>query len=85
MRPLLGEWSRGAVQAIAVSSGEGLANLARLLGEAGPAMFAGTPLFVPHARVVAQARSLGAAEVVIAGAADEEVLAALVAYFRSTG
>jgi len=85
MRPLVGEWSRGAVHAIAVSSGEGLANLAGLLGEAGRAMLAGTPLFVPHARVAAQARSLGAADVVIAGAADEEVLAALVAYFLRTG
>ncbi len=85
MGPLVGEWSRGAVHAIAVSSGEGLANLTRLLGEAGRGMLAATPLFVPHARVAAQARSLGAAEVVVAGAGDDEVLAALVAYFRGTG
>jgi uroporphyrinogen-III synthase len=81
LRPLVEDWSRGAVHAVAVSSGEGLANLAGLLGESGRRLLCATPLFVPHARVAEQARSLGIAEVVVCGAADEEVLAALVAYF----
>ncbi len=83
--PLVREWGRGAVDAVAVSSGEGLANLARLLGAADVGLLAGTPLFVPHARVAEQARALGATSVVVCGAQDEEVLAALVAYFRSAG
>lgn len=85
LTPLVAEWSRGAVDAVAVSSGEALANLARRLGDAGPKLLADTPLFVSHARVEAQARALGAVHVVVAGAPDEDVLAALVAYFRSAG
>jgi uroporphyrinogen-III synthase len=85
MRPLMDEWARGAVHAVTVSSGEGLANLAAMLGDAGRGLLAAMPLFVPHIRVAGQARASGAADVVVSGAADEEVLAALVAYFRRTG
>lgn len=83
--PLIAEWSRGALHAIAVSSGEGLSNLAASLGPAGRTLLAAVPVFVPHPRVAAQALALGASEVVVTGAADEEVVAALVAYFRRTG
>lgn len=85
LAPLVAEWGRGAVDAVAVSSGEGLANLATLLGAAGAGLLADTPLFVPHARVADQARAMGATRVVVCGAQDDEVLAALVAYFRSAG
>ena len=45
---------RAAVDAVTVSSGEGLANLLDMLGERSAARrLAGTPLFVPHARVAA--------------------------------
>jgi uroporphyrinogen-III synthase len=83
--PLIGEWSRGGLHAIAVSSGEGLANLATSLRAAGRPLLASVPVFVPHPRVAAQARELGAADVVVTGAGDDEVVAALVAYFRRTG
>lgn len=82
---LIGKWSRGEVHALTISSGEGLANLASSLGAAGPNLLSAVPVFVPHPRVAAQARELGATEVVVTGAADEEVSAALVAYFRRTG
>jgi uroporphyrinogen-III synthase len=85
LQPLAADWARGGVHAVAVSSGEGLANLAALLGEDGRKLLASTPLFVPHSRVAEQARSLGATEVVVAGSADEEVVAALVAYFGRAG
>ncbi len=85
VRPLLAEWSRGAVDAVTVSSGESLANLARLLGQAGCGLLRATPVFVPHPRVAVEARELGIAAVVEAGAADEEMLGALVAYFGRTG
>lgn len=85
MRPLLVEWSRGAVHAVAVSSGEGLANFASLLGEAGRSLFAAAPLFVPHERVAAEARAMGVAHVVVGGASDADMLAALVAYFGRAG
>lgn len=83
--PLVEVWSHGAVDAVVISSGEGLANLCRLVGERGRALLAGTPVFVPHARVASEARALGVAHAVIAGTADADVLAALVAYFRRAG
>ena len=43
------------------------------------------PVFVPHPRVAAEARSLGIREVIVAGAADDEMLPALVAYFGAAG
>lgn len=85
MTPLLAEWARGAVDAVTVSSAEGLANLAGLLGEAGSRYLAETPLFVPHERVAGQARGMAVMRVEVAGASDEEVLAALVAYFGGSG
>ncbi len=85
VRPLLADWARGAVDAVTVSSGESLANLAGLLGEGGRALLRATPVFVPHPRVAADARELGIAAVVEAGASDEEMLGALVAYFGRTG
>jgi hypothetical protein len=40
---------------------------------------------VPHPRIAEQARTLSAREVVLAGHSDEQMLEALVAYFRSHG
>jgi len=84
-QPLIAQWLRGEVHAVTVSSGEGLANLAARLGETARTLLVALPVFVPHPRVAEQARALGAADVVVSGAADEDVLAALVAYFRRTG
>jgi uroporphyrinogen-III synthase len=81
--PLLAAWAQGAIDAVVVSSTQGLQNLLTLLGDAGrPQLFA-TPLFVPHERVAAQARALGAREVIVAGPGDDEMSARLVAYFGS--
>lgn len=81
LQPLIAEWSRGAVDAVTVSSVEGLANLAALLGAGALGLLRATPVFVPHPRVGGEAGALGIANVVVAGAADDEMLAALVAYF----
>ena len=56
-----------------------LANLAARLGETARTLLVALPVFVPHPRVAEQARALGVADVVVSGAADEDVLAALVA------
>ena len=79
--PLLAAWARGTVHAVTVSSGEGLANLYDMLGELGQQSLRSTPLFVPHARLVRAAEELGIHEILVAGAADEDVITALVAYF----
>jgi uroporphyrinogen-III synthase len=72
-------WRTGELAAITVSSGQGLANLFEVLDAA---LLRSTPLFVPHARIAEQARELSAREVVLAGHSDEDMLGALVAYFR---
>jgi uroporphyrinogen-III synthase len=76
--PLVAAWRRGALHAVTVSSAEGLRNLFAML-EGGP--LAALPLFVPHERVAAEARRLGAREALVAGPGDDEMAAALVAYF----
>ena len=65
------------VHAITVSSTEGLDNLLALLGD----RVLGLPWFVPHARVAAHAAERGVANVIVAGARDDEMLQGLVAYF----
>lgn len=79
--PLLAAWARGAVHAVTVSSGEGLANLFDMLGKLGQQWLRSTPLFVPHERLVGSAAQLGIREIRVAGNADEDVVRALVAYF----
>ena len=79
---LLGDWERGAVHAVTVSSSEGFGNLLALLGDKGAARVRATPLFVPHSRVAAHASGEGVREVVVAGPGDDAVLERLVAYFH---
>lgn len=69
------------IDAVTVSSGEALDNLLELAGEEGRRSLRKTPLFVPHERVAAHARTAGAREVIVAGASDGEMIARLVAYF----
>ena len=74
-------WRAGPVDAVTISSGEGLANLLALL-DRGALARAGLPFFLPHARVAAQARNAGLEPIVVAGTADAQVRDALVAYFN---
>lgn len=73
---------RGEAAAIVVSSAEGLENLFAL---ADPEVLRRRPMFVPHARIADAARARSVHEVVVAGASDEEMVQALVAYFGSHG
>ena len=84
VRPEPGELARlwaGGVDAVTVSSSEGLANFLDMLGKDAPAKLARVPLFVPHPRVAAEAARRGLAEAVVAGPGNAEMAAALVAYF----
>jgi uroporphyrinogen-III synthase len=78
-KPPARPWQPGELAAVTVSSGQGLANLFEVLD---PELLRSTPLFVPHPRIAEQARALSAREVVLAGHSDEDMLGALVAYFR---
>ena len=78
---LAAAWERGKVDAITVSSGDGLANLLEMLGGDGPRRLGETTLFVPHPRVAVEAVRKGLKRPVVAGPGDAEMAAALVAYF----
>lgn len=77
--PLVAAWKSGGLHAVTVSSAQGLANLFEMLDRE---LLCSLPLFVPHARVAAQAQRLGAREAIAAGPGDDEMLARLVAYFQ---
>lgn len=78
---LASAWTGGAVDAVTVSSGEGLANLLQMLGDDNGRRLAQAVLFVPHPRVAQEAARRGLARVIVGGPADAEMAAALVAYF----
>jgi uroporphyrinogen-III synthase len=75
-RPLESE----PLDAVTVSSAEGLANLFDL---ADATLLRSTPLFVSHPRVAEEARARGVREVLVAGPSDDEMFAALMAYFQA--
>ena len=77
---LRGEWA-GGVDAVTVSSAEGLANFLGMLGEGAARQMTGVALFVPHPRVAEAALRLGLGRAIVAGPRDAEMVAALVAYF----
>lgn len=79
-KPLLDAWRAGRLDALAVSSSEGLRYLHDLLDAEGRRYLAATPLFVPHARISESACALGLGQVVLTAPADEGILAALRAY-----
>jgi uroporphyrinogen-III synthase len=75
-------WARRALDAVTVSSSEGLANLDALLRAWRRDWLRESPLFVPHPRIAAEAALLGARETVVAGPGDREIALGLLAYFR---
>jgi uroporphyrinogen-III synthase len=81
VEPLAQAWSRGEVDAVVVTSSEGLRNLYELLGEAGREQLAKTQLFVPHARIAATARELGLSSVGVTAPGDEGIARAIADHF----
>ncbi|MEN6586788.1 MAG: uroporphyrinogen-III synthase [Sulfuricella sp.] len=76
--PLLQRWARGKVQAVTVTSSESLQNLFDLLGGPGQQWLKKTPLFAPHDRIAAAARSLGLEQVVATEAGDDGLLMGMI-------
>ena len=79
--PLLRLWARGELDAITVTSSEGLRNLYDMVGALGRQWLGRTLLLAPHERIVEQARALGATRVVLTGPGDEGLLAGLIEQF----
>jgi uroporphyrinogen-III synthase len=79
--PLLKLWQEGRLDAVTVTSSEGLRNFYEMVGKLGQSWLKKTPTFVPHARIAEQARALGFTRVVQTGPADAGLLAGLIAHF----
>ncbi len=83
--PLLRLWEEGRLDAVTLTSSEGLRNFFDMVGRLGQAWLRKTPAFVPHARIAEQARALGLIRVVPTGPGDDGLMASLVQYFASDG
>ena len=81
--PLLKAWARSELDAITVTSSEGLHNLFDLVGKLGQAWLRTTPVFVPHPRIEQTARELGLASVVLTAPGDEGMVAGLAQWFAA--
>ena len=81
--PLLAAWTGGQIDAVTVTSSEGLRNLCTLIGAAGMVFLKQTPLFVPHPRIESAARAAGCARVLRTQQGDDGLVAGLVAWFAA--
>jgi uroporphyrinogen-III synthase len=80
-RSLIEAWSRGEVDAIVVTSSEGLRNLHALLGDAGQRHLARTTIFVPHPRIASTARDLGLDSIVVSEPGEAGLVRAIGRHF----
>jgi uroporphyrinogen-III synthase len=78
---LLARWQAGGVEAVSITSAEGLANFFEMLGPTGGGYLRATAVFVPHPRVELAARELGVREIVVTGPGDERTVAEMTAFF----
>lgn len=82
--PLLKLWQEGRLDAVTVTSSEGLRNFYDMVGKLGQSWLKKTPTFAPHARIAEQAQALGFTRVVQTGPADAGLLAGLIAHFTTS-
>ncbi|KIO48801.1 uroporphyrinogen-III synthase [Nitrosospira sp. NpAV] len=80
--PLLRAGARGEINAITITSSEGLRNLFDMVGEPGQVWLKKTPLFVSHERIAQTARKLGLDQVIRTAAGDEGLVQGLLEYFQ---
>lgn len=79
---LLRQWSRNEINAVTVTSAEGLRNLYDMLGKLGRQWLKTTPVFVPHPRILEVARELGLECAVATPAGDEGLVQGMIEWFR---
>ena len=83
--PLLKLWEQGQLDAVTLTSSEGLRNFFDMVGRLGQAWLKKTPAFVPHLRIAEQAQALGLAKVIPTEPGDDGLMAGLMQYFASHG
>jgi len=80
--PLLEQWRRNKIQAVIVTSSEGLDNLFDMIGETGQQLLKSSTLFTAHARIAQKAKELGIVKVSRTPAGDEGMVQGLLEYFN---
>ncbi|HUL90892.1 MAG TPA: uroporphyrinogen-III synthase [Burkholderiales bacterium] len=80
-RGLLPRWQTGGIEAVSITSAEGLANFFAMLGPTGGRYLRATPVFVPHRRIEAAARGHDVREIIVTGRGDERTVAEMAAFF----
>lgn len=80
---LLAAWRERRVDAVTLTSSEGLANLWDILDAYGRKELAATPAFVTHERIAERARGLGLAKIIVALPTDAGLIASLLQYFAT--
>lgn len=80
--PLVKYWGGAGIDAVTISSSEGLRNLFDMLGEAGQPLLKITPVFTAHTRIEQQARELGIEKIYHTPLGDEGTIQGLLAYFE---
>ena len=78
---LMARWQAGGVEAVSITSSEGLANFLAMLGPTGERYLRATPVFVPHPRIEQAARNLDVRQVIVTGRGDERTVAEMAAFF----
>ena len=78
---LLARWQRGGIEAVSITSAEGLENFIAMLGPTGAGYLRATPVFAPHPRIVAAAQKLGVRQVLVTGRGDDQTVAEMSAFF----
>jgi len=78
---LLARWQRGGIEAVSITSAEGLSNFFEMLGPTGSGYLRATPVFVPHQRIALAARKLDVREIVVTGRGDDRTVAEIAAFF----
>ncbi|MDQ6924228.1 MAG: uroporphyrinogen-III synthase, partial [Pseudomonadota bacterium] len=76
-------WRAGEIDALTLTSSEGLDNLWERFDEVSRSSMAATPTFVPHPRIAERARVLGFSRVTLTAPTDAGLLASLLEYFAS--
>lgn len=79
--PLLQAWAGNRLNAVTITSSEGMRNLFAMVGPSGQPLLQQTPLFAPHPRIAAVARELGCRNVIESAPGDDGLMDALLRYF----
>lgn len=78
---LVAAWRERRIDAITLTSSEGLDNLWDMLDAYGRSELAATPAFVSHPRIADRAHALGLSRVIVAAPTDAGLIASLLQYF----